>query len=557
MVCICYFFDSFSVNQMMFVSTGNPLKTSTFENALLQPIPSEGHLWVPKSLHAVQWPGPTSPLHEFVHAAIQSTAGVSIDFSDALSSVPLRMDTCDDGCHVLDLSLGPTRSFKDVGCQSAALIYEAIGIRGRTVVATSGDTGSAAAHAFSARGLPITVLTPHGKVSPYQSNQMIAESGAIVVSVDGDFDACQAHVKRAISDHGFISCNSISLARLLPQIGYFAWMASRCPGMTVVVPSGNFGNATSAFMAQKMGSPIGKVVIASNRNDAGVRYLLGQDDEYTPKPTVQNLSTAMDVGDPSNFVRLCYYLSSRDDVGAISVHDGALVRKAMVRWKCCPHTAVAHAARSLLHIPETACCVVRTAATEKFLPGVSADYVPMATNVPGLLRPFRNVVLVGMPGSGKSTCASLLDSTTDTDKEIEKRCGGVPLCDVISKRTVAEFLELEGAVATDVVLSGTHRVIATGGSVVYSEQFCNTVRRESIVIWLDAPVDVLASRIGSTWNARGIVARDTSITTVAELYRERFPLYSRTSHVRVNTSEWSPSRIYEFVHQFVRNAQCC
>lgn len=218
----------------------------------------------------------------------------------------------------LELFHGPTLAFKDVGGRfMARLLAYFLGKTDKTVnvlVATSGDTGSAVANGFlGVDGIHVYVLYPKGKVSAIQESQFTTLGQNITsLEIDGTFDDCQRLVKTAFLDKELnehltlTSANSINVARFLPQAFYyfnaFARNVEKDKEFVVSVPSGNFGNLTAGLFAKKMGLPISRFIAANNANDIVYNYL--QDGQYVPRSSVQTIANAMDVGDPSNFVRI-------------------------------------------------------------------------------------------------------------------------------------------------------------------------------------------------------------------------------------------------------------
>ena len=239
----------------------------------------------------------------------------------------------------LELFHGPTLAFKDVGARfmsrclgyfskqaraenAAANNHNTEATKPSTVlVATSGDTGGAVANGFlGVAGVDVIILYPKGKVSPIQELQLTTLGQNITaLEVDGSFDDCQAIVKEAFMDgelnaaYNLTSANSINVARWLPQQLYyfFAWQQwvakyqdadGNYPPMHIVVPSGNFGNICAGMIAKASGLPLGHFVAACNANDVVTRYMATE--KYEVKPSVVTISNAMDVGDPSNFVRI-------------------------------------------------------------------------------------------------------------------------------------------------------------------------------------------------------------------------------------------------------------
>ena len=220
----------------------------------------------------------------------------------------------------LELFHGPTLAFKDVGARFMARMLSHFIGRGHghvtVLVATSGDTGSAVANGFlGVEGIDVVVLYPKGKVSEIQEKQFTTLGRNITaLEIDGTFDDCQRLVKSAFMDEALnrkfqlTSANSINVARFLPQAFYYfnAYARLRETGETrdvvVSVPSGNFGNITAGLFAKRMGLPLKRFIAANNSNDIFLQYL--QTGVYTPRPSVATLANAMDVGDPSNFVRI-------------------------------------------------------------------------------------------------------------------------------------------------------------------------------------------------------------------------------------------------------------
>lgn len=180
-------------------------------------------------------------------------------------------------------------------------------------MATSGDTGSAVANGFfNVPGTRVVVLYPSGKVSEIQEKQFTTLGGNITaLEIDGTFDDCQRLVKDAFLDKELkeklflTSANSINIARLIPQSFYYFYAYARLANkgnVVFAVPSGNFGNLTAGLLAKHMGLPIKKFIAATNVNDIVPEYL--RTNIYSPRPSTQTISNAMDVGNPSNFARM-------------------------------------------------------------------------------------------------------------------------------------------------------------------------------------------------------------------------------------------------------------
>ncbi len=233
------------------------------------------------------------------------------------------------GIGTLELFHGPTMAFKDVG---ARFMAQCLGYFSRSVknevtvlVATSGDTGGAVANGFlGVEGVKVVILYPSGKVSDIQERQLTTLGQNITaLEVDGTFDDCQAMVKNAFLDKELLthmkltSANSINVARWLPQLFYFlfAYKQAKPQGKDIVfsVPSGNFGNICAGLVAQRLGMPVKHFIAATNVNDTVPEYMSTK--KYSPKPSMATISNAMDVGDPSNFIRIRHLF--RDDFEAL------------------------------------------------------------------------------------------------------------------------------------------------------------------------------------------------------------------------------------------------
>jgi threonine synthase len=218
----------------------------------------------------------------------------------------------------LELFHGPTMAFKDVGARFMArcLAYfnrDKKEQENTVLVATSGDTGGAVASGFlGVKGVEVVILYPSGKVSGIQEKQLTTLGQNIrALEVDGVFDDCQDMVKKAFLDadlkhKNLTSANSINIARWLPQMFYFffAYKELKSHGKPLVFscPSGNFGNICAGIMAKKLGLPIAHFVASTNVNDTVPRFL--KNGKYEPKPSKVTISNAMDVGNPSNFIRI-------------------------------------------------------------------------------------------------------------------------------------------------------------------------------------------------------------------------------------------------------------
>jgi threonine synthase len=234
--------------------------------------------------------------------------------------------------HVMRLDRGPTASFKDFAARMMARLMGRFlkedGKQLTILTATSGDTGSAVAHAFhNVPGIRVIVLFPFDEVSPRQRKLMTTlRDNVRTVAVSGKFDDCQAMVKQAFADPSLrdislSSANSINIGRLLPQSVYYFHAASRLANagepMVFSIPSGNFGDMMGSVVAREMGLPIRKVIASVNENDAFPKFLATGVYQKV-SPSRNSLSNAMNVGHPSNLARLVAVYGGRmDETGAI------------------------------------------------------------------------------------------------------------------------------------------------------------------------------------------------------------------------------------------------
>ena len=329
---------------MKFYSTNGNAPVADLEKAVVKGLAEDKGLYMPESIKAL----PQSFFDSIQDKSFQEIAYVVADafFGEDVDADSLRAivyDTLSFDCPVkkvtdsiysLELFHGPTLAFKDVGARFMARLLQYFlkkeGGKGQVnvLVATSGDTGSAVANGFlGVDGIHVYVLYPKGKVSPIQECQFTTLGKNITaIEVDGVFDDCQALVKSAFMDADLnkrlklTSANSINVARFLPQSFYYFYAYAQmkkqglADNLVFCVPSGNFGNICAGLFAKSMGLPVKHFIAANNANSVFYDYL--QTGEYKPRPSVQTIANAMDVGDPSNFARI-YDLYGKNH-GAIS-----------------------------------------------------------------------------------------------------------------------------------------------------------------------------------------------------------------------------------------------
>ncbi len=312
---------------MKYYSTNKQVPLSSLKDAVLKGLADDNGLYMPERIPQLSKDFFAS-MHEksFQEIALEVSTALFGEDIDAKSlhdivygaldfEIPLAKVT--DDIYSLELFHGPTLAFKDVGARFLARMMQHFTQgekrEANVLVATSGDTGSAVANGFlGVEGITVTVLYPKGLVSKIQECQFTTLGKNIrAIEVEGTFDDCQRLVKQAFLDKELnqkltlTSANSINLARFIPQAFYYFWGYAQMPqgsDVVVSVPSGNFGNLMAGLLAKRMGLPIKHFVAANNANDVFLEYL--QTKNFNPRASVATIANAMDVGNPSNFVRI-------------------------------------------------------------------------------------------------------------------------------------------------------------------------------------------------------------------------------------------------------------
>jgi threonine synthase len=405
---------------MKFYSTNNPSTRVSFKDAVFNSMPQDKGLYMPVSIPRLDdkfinnLDGYTLP--EIAFHVAQNLLGDDIPADDLKTIIHDAINfyapivKLEEDVYVLELFHGPSLAFKDFGARFMSRVMSYFLEDGEkqldVLVATSGDTGGAVALGFL--GVPntrVTILYPKGKVSDIQELQLTTNGQNIrAVEVDGTFDDCQALVKQAFTDpelnakYRLTSANSINIARLIPQTFYYfnAYAQALKQGKNKVVfsiPSGNFGNIGAGLLAWKMGLPVHQFIAATNANDTVPQFLTSG--IYQPKTSVATLSNAMDVGNPSNWVRIADLF--KDDMSELnklvigySFNDDetlAAIKAVNDHYKyvVCPHTAIAWQAlkdyQQDVHVDETAGIFLSTAHPCKF-PDVFPQEIADQINVP-------------------------------------------------------------------------------------------------------------------------------------------------------------------------------
>jgi threonine synthase len=291
------------------------------------------------------------------------------DIITAAFNFPAQLQPISADRAILELFHGPTLAFKDFGARFMAKCLQAFSKDKKITIltATSGDTGAAVAHAFHGiENIRVVIMYPKGKISLLQEKMFTTLGGNIeTIAIDGDFDDCQALVKKSFDDEelkatiGLNSANSINISRLLAQVCYYFEAVAQLSrqkskagleDLVFSIPSGNFGNLTAGLFAKAMGLPIKRFIAATNANDTVPRYL--ETGEWSPNDTVATISNAMDVSNPNNWPRIEHMLKSgiveQDCVTSVSIDEEqtqiTMIQLAKLGYISEPHAAVAYKA---------------------------------------------------------------------------------------------------------------------------------------------------------------------------------------------------------------------
>lgn len=420
---------------MKYYSTNRKASDATLEEAVVKGLAADRGLYMPHNIRIL----PASFYEQIDQLSFQEIASQVADafFGEDVPAETLKQIVYDtlsfdvplvrvkENIYSLELFHGPTLAFKDVGGRfMARLLGYFIRKEGKrqvnVLVATSGDTGSAVANGFlGVEGIHVYVLYPKGKVSEIQEKQFTTLGRNITaVEVDGTFDDCQALVKSAFMDQELnermqlTSANSINVARFLPQAFYYFYAYAqmkklgREKELVVCVPSGNFGNITAGLFAKRMGLPVKRFIAANNRNDIFYQYL--KTGQYAPKPSVQTIANAMDVGDPSNFARILdLYEGSHDaiasEISGETYTDDQIRETVQLTYDetgylLDPHGACGYRALSENLQPGEVGVFLETAHPAKFLHTVE-DIIGTDINIPEKLKAFMNGTKQSVPMS--------------------------------------------------------------------------------------------------------------------------------------------------------------
>ncbi|MEP1779220.1 threonine synthase [Reichenbachiella sp.] len=312
---------------MKYYSTNKQVPEVSFEKAIFQGLPDDNGLYMPKTIQPLSAEFFENihemTLHDIAYEVAKKFIEDEIPERDLRGIVEGTLDfdlplvEVEKGIYALELYHGPTCAFKDVGARFLARCLSYFSRqsdkKATILVATSGDTGSAVASGFlGMKNINVVILYPKGKISKIQEQQLTTLGENITAcEVEGTFDDCQKMVKEAFLNlelkkkYNLTSANSINMARLVPQSFYYFWtyaMLGRDRDVVISVPSGNYGNLTAGLLAKRMGLPITQFIASANANDIVPSYL--RTGQFEPRKSVETISNAMDVGNPSNFYRM-------------------------------------------------------------------------------------------------------------------------------------------------------------------------------------------------------------------------------------------------------------
>lgn len=394
---------------MLFHSTNNSAHEVNFEKAMIQGLAPDGGLYFPENFPQFD----NNELHEMIgktlsevgfqvlkkwlkeeidDESLQKIIKNALDFPIIINKV--------NGYDIVELSHGPTLAFKDIAAKCLSQLMDHFlkknNEKAMILVATSGDTGGAVAQGFSnVSNVKVIILYPKGKVSKLQEEQLTRVSDNISsIEIDGVFDDCQSMVKSAFVDQNLkqlnlTSANSINIGRLLPQIIYFFYTYSvlNKDNLQFIIPSGNMGNLTAGLFAWKMGLPVKSFIAATNENDSVVKYY--QTGIFKSQKTIATISNAMDIGNPSNFVRILEvfhhdYDQFKKMIKAVKINEQKTIQTIKSVYEkfgylLDPHTAVAFCAAEEISDSTLTQVIISTASPRKFayeidkLTGIKVD----------------------------------------------------------------------------------------------------------------------------------------------------------------------------------------
>ena len=333
---------------MKYISTRGDATPKSFSDVLLEGLAPDGGLYVPESWPSLDFKGlggksyvdvaeaVIAPFTDIPVADLRKILGDTYGGSVFNSADIAPLKKLEDGLYLMELFHGPTLAFKDVALQLLGRLFDyTLEKSGKKLVilgATSGDTGSAAIEACRDRkNISVFIMHPHNRTSEIQRRQMTSVLAPNIhnIAVQGDFDDCQAIVKQAFADPelralNLSAINSINWARIIGQTVYYVYASLKLAeegieNPSFAVPTGNFGNIYAAYVAKRIGAPIGKLVLGSNRNDILTRFF--ETGVMKKEVTEASLSPSMDIQVSSNFERYLFEIYGRDSIAIMNLME--------------------------------------------------------------------------------------------------------------------------------------------------------------------------------------------------------------------------------------------
>ena len=416
---------------MKFYSTNKAAASASFKEAVLKGQAPDGGLYFPEAIPVLPDEFyislPNLSLPQIAHAVLFPFVKEDINeqtlqlMVEDVFNFDIPLVKTGEAIYALELFHGPTCAFKDVGARfmSRSLAQFSEPNKKTTVlVATSGDTGSAVANGFlDVKDVNVVILYPAGKVSPLQEKQFASLGKNITaIAINGTFDDCQALVKKAFADDALndemvlSSANSINVARWLPQSVYYFYAvaqlmkAGNANEIVFAVSSGNFGNLAAGLLAKKMRLPVKYFIAATNINKIVPDYL--DTGNFNPQPSISTIANAMDVGNPSNFVRITelyehFYDAITKDVKGYSCTDEQIQTAISKVFKnnnyvMDPHGAIGYNALQKIKAGDETGIFLETASPAKFPESVE-PVIGQKIQLPPMLEKFVDREVVSIP----------------------------------------------------------------------------------------------------------------------------------------------------------------
>lgn len=494
--------------------------------------------------------------------------------------------------NILEMFHGPTFTFKDVGARFMSRILKHYFSKDKfdIIVSTSGDTGSAVADAFQdLDNVKVHILYPQDKISNVQEKQLTTYGkNVFAYCTNGNFDDCQKLIKDTLKDKTlnsrlkFFPANSISIARLIPQCLYYFWGyaqyvkkygTSKKP--VYCIPSGNLGNLSGLVLATKLGLPVEHIIGATNINNTFERFLNGENIDNVSRAR-ETLSNAMDISIPNNLKRLKFVFKDNFNmkkfISSYSFDDESTLEGIVdfynkYNYSIDPHTSIGYLAikKDKLKFKDRDYILISTAHPAKFYQ--TMDMVKIPYDIPEgikkldqlkehkiylennydkwkemlLKNSMKSVTFIGMPFSGKSYIGNLLAEKLDKkfidfDKKLEEKFNK-DLGSIVFNLSEEEFrIEEENIVIDYINKSKVSSILSPGGSIVYCKKAMEYIKKNSLVVYLDTPLEILLERyeeFNKGNKPRGIVFKNSM--GYKDLFKERKELYESYYDIKINS----------------------